>query len=129
MSITWATSPSVGPKTRRGSCPGSMVKSSSSGATTNGSPSTSSASDRFVWIKDYFGLKVGEQKVYLCHYAFRTWNQMHRGSWHLYGHSHGTLPELETSRSFDVGVDCWDFSPVSFEEVSARMATKKFEPI
>lgn len=84
---------------------------------------------RFVWIKDYFGLKVGEQKIYLCHYAFRTWNCMHHGSWHLYGHSHGTLPEIETSRSFDVGVDCWDFFPVSYDEVAAKMATKRFEPI
>lgn len=85
--------------------------------------------DRFIWIKDYFGLKVGEQKIYLCHYAFRTWNCMHHGSWHLHGHSHGGLPELETSRSFDVGVDCWDFYPVSYEEVAAKMATKRFEPV
>jgi calcineurin-like phosphoesterase family protein len=85
--------------------------------------------DRFVWIKDYFGLKVGEQKIYLCHYAFRTWNGAHKGCWHLYGHSHGTLPELETSRAFDAGVDCWDFYPVSFDEVAAKMATKLFEPV
>ena len=85
--------------------------------------------DRFVWIKDYFGLRVGEQKIQLCHYAFRTWNQMHRGSWHLHGHSHGTLPELETLRAFDVGVDCWDFYPVSYDEVAAKMATKRFEPV
>jgi calcineurin-like phosphoesterase family protein len=84
--------------------------------------------DRFLWIRDYFGLKVGEQKIYLCHYAFRTWNYSHQGSWHLYGHSHGTLPESETSRSFDIGVDTWDFYPVSFDEVAAKMATKRFEP-
>jgi calcineurin-like phosphoesterase family protein len=85
--------------------------------------------DRFVWVKDYFGLKVGKQKIYLCHYAFRTWNQMHCGSWHLYGHSHGTLPELDTSCSFDVGMDSWNFAPVSFQEIEAKMATKKFKPI
>jgi calcineurin-like phosphoesterase family protein len=45
------------------------------------------------------------------------------------GHSHGTLPDLETSRSFDVGVDCWDFYPVSYEEVAAKMASKGFEPV
>jgi calcineurin-like phosphoesterase family protein len=72
---------------------------------------------------------VGEQRIDLCHYAFRTWNYSHKGSWHLYGHSHGTLPEIETSLSFDVGVDSWDFYPVSFDEVAAKMATKRFEPI
>jgi hypothetical protein len=30
--------------------------------------------DRFVWIKDYFDLKIGDRKIYLCHYSFRTWN-------------------------------------------------------
>ena len=104
-------------------------KFSSSVGTTRRSPSTSSASAGLVWVKDYFGLKVGEQKIYLCHYAFRTWNQMHYGSWHLHGHSHGTLEDLETSKSFDVGVDCWNFAPISFEEVAAKMATKRFEPV
>lgn len=81
--------------------------------------------ERFVWVKDYHSLRVGEQKIYLCHYAFRTWNCMHHGSWMLHGHSHGSLPELD-HRSFDVGVDCWYFAPVSFEQVAAKMATKTF---
>lgn len=84
---------------------------------------------RFVWIKDYFGLKFGDQKIYLCHYAFRTWNCAHHGSWNLHGHSHGTLLELPNARQCDVGVDCWDFYPVSFEEVAAKMATKVFEAV
>lgn len=86
-------------------------------------------SNRFVWIKDYFGLKVGEQKIYLCHYAFRTWNCAHHGSWNLHGHSHGTLAELDNVRQFDVGVDCWNFYPVSYEEVEAKMAAKRFDPV
>lgn len=85
--------------------------------------------DRFVWIKDYHWLKLGEQKVYLLHYAMRTWNCMHYGSWHLYGHSHGSLPELPGTLSFDVGVDCWDFAPISYEEVQQKMAGKVFVPV
>lgn len=85
--------------------------------------------DRFVWIKDYFGLKVGEQKIYLCHYAFRTWNCIHHGSWNLHGHSHGSLPEIETLRQSDVGVDAWDFWPVSYDQVAEKMATKRFEAV
>lgn len=85
--------------------------------------------DRFIWIKDYHRVKVGDQKIYLLHYAMRTWNCAHRGSWHLHGHSHGSLEELSTARSFDVGVDCWDYRPVHFDEVAARMASKTFVPI
>jgi calcineurin-like phosphoesterase family protein len=85
--------------------------------------------DRFVWIKDYFGLKIGEQKIYLLHYAMRTWNCAYRGSWHLHGHSHGTLPEYPSSKTFDVGVDCWGLYPVSYNEVATKMATKHFESV
>lgn len=83
--------------------------------------------DRFVWIKDYHKLKVADQKIYMCHYAFRTWNCMYHGSWNLHGHSHGSLPETE-NRQCDMGVDCWDFTPVSYEQLMAKMATKAFVP-
>jgi len=85
--------------------------------------------ERFVWIKDYFRLKVGEQPIVLCHYAFRTWNGSHHGDWNLYGPSHGSLPELDGTLGLDVGVDCWDFYPVHYDEVDARMATKRFVPV
>jgi calcineurin-like phosphoesterase family protein len=84
---------------------------------------------RFVWQKDLFYLDIGGQKIMLCHYAMRTWRNAYRGTWMLYGHSHGSLPESETSRSFDVGVDPWNLTPISFEQVAEKMATKSFVPI
>ena len=84
--------------------------------------------NRFVWIKDLHRVKIDGQKIYLLHYAMRTWNCMHHGSWHLHGHSHGSLPELDV-KSFDVGVDCWNLFPVSYEEVATKMATKTFIPV
>jgi len=84
----------------------------------------------FESISDIRSINVLDgQKVYLCHYAMRVWNQSHHGSWHLYGHSHGSLLDDPASRSFDIGVDCWDFAPVSVEQVAAKMATKRFIPI
>lgn len=74
-------------------------------------------------------IRYGEQRIVLCHYAMRVWNGSHHGVWHLYGHSHGTLQELPNSKSFDVGVDSWQFKPVSFEQVAAKMATKTFVPV
>lgn len=75
---------------------------------------------------DGFG---GYQQIVLCHYAMRVWNRSHYGAWHLFGHSHGTLPDDETSLSLDVGVDCWNYFPVSYEQIKERMKTKKFVPI
>jgi len=53
--------------------------------------------------------------------ALRVWNQSNRGSWHLYGHSHGRLPEVPNSLSMDVGVDTHDFRPWHFDEIKAVM--------
>ncbi|MGD2156816.1 MAG: hypothetical protein PVG14_00145 [Anaerolineales bacterium] len=53
--------------------------------------------------------------IVLCHYSMRVWDRSHYGSWHLYGHSHGNLPSLKNS--LDVGVDRWDYQPVSIESI------------
>lgn len=60
------------------------------------------------------------QGVWLSHYAHRVWPRMHRGDLHLFGHSHGTLPG--TAASTDVGVDCFDFRPVTLDEIRVRLA-------
>lgn len=60
------------------------------------------------------------RKIVLCHYAMRVWNCSHHGSWQLYGHSHGSLPD-EGRKSFDVGVDCWDYRPLSLDMVAEEM--------
>ena len=65
-----------------------------------------------------------KQKIWLSHYAHRVWPSSHKGSWHLYGHSHAALPEI-LNRSFDVGVDSSpNYSPFSLEEVAERMQKK-----
>lgn len=90
---------------------------------------------RFASIRDYHELRIdeaensnGKQKIILFHYSLRTWNGSHRGTWQLYGHSHGTLPDDEMALSFDVGVDCHNFYPVSYEEVKELMKKKKWTP-
>jgi len=66
----------------------------------------------------------GDDKlIVLCHYAMRSWEKSHYGSWHLFGHHHGNLPPY--GLSFDVGVDCWDYYPISLDEVADKMKTLK----
>ena len=67
-------------------------------------------------------LKGFSQKVVLCHYAMRVWDQSHRGAIHLYGHSHGTLPG--DSQSMDVGVDCTNYAPISYDEIKEKLKTQ-----
>jgi calcineurin-like phosphoesterase family protein len=77
----------------------------------------------------YFEEEVNEQSITLCHYSMNVWNKSHYGAWHLYGHSHGTLPDNPHSLSFDCGVDCTEFTPLSFEQVKEKMAKKLWRPI
>jgi calcineurin-like phosphoesterase family protein len=63
---------------------------------------------------------TGTVRVFCSHYAHRVWPGMHRGDIHLYGHSHGSLPG--TAASTDVGVDCFDFQPVTLDEIRVRLA-------
>lgn len=82
-------------------------------------------------VRDMFTLKTeidGQRKdIVLCHYALKVWAKSHYGSWQLYGHSHGGLPDDETAQAFDVGVDCHGYSPISLEDVKNIMAKKKWE--
>ena len=91
------------------------------------------------WLKDFIGsekvqvvpplltLEVSEiatvsqpQVIVLCHYSMQVWELFNHGSWHLFGHTHGKLKGI--GRSFDVGVDCTDFVPLSLDQVAAKMA-------
>jgi calcineurin-like phosphoesterase family protein len=59
-------------------------------------------------------------RVVLDHYAGRTWMGAHHGVVQLFGHSHGRM--LGNSQSLDVGVDCWDYRPASWDEIRLRLA-------
>jgi len=72
-------------------------------------------SAKYMWRKTIDG-----QFIVVCHYAMRVWERSHYNSWHLYGHSHGKL-EPNFGKSVDIGVDCWGFRPVSFEEIKEYM--------
>ena len=80
--------------------------------------------DGWAGIWDYREIRVENQFIVLCHYALRVWNKSHYGSWNLFGHSHGSLPDDPTVLSIDVGVDCHDYTPISFEEIKEIMDRK-----
>ena len=74
-------------------------------------------------------VRINGKSITLCHYSMELWNKSHHGSWHLFGHSHGTLPDNPHRLSLDVGINCWDYKPVSFEEIEIKMLTKSFKPV
>ena len=80
-------------------------------------------------ISDYKEVSIDGQFIILCHYAMRVWNKSHHGSWMLYGHSHGSLPDDPNALSFDIGVDCHEYKPLNMDEIRRIMKKKTFKPI
>lgn len=83
---------------------------------------------RFASVHDLWEIEVpdpeapkGKQLIVLCHYAMRTWNKKHWGSWQLFGHTHGMMELQPNVLSADVGCDCWGYAPVSYSEVKEVM--------
>jgi calcineurin-like phosphoesterase family protein len=81
-----------------------------------------------------FGVErnLQKQRVTMCHYPLRSWNRCMYGSWHLHGHCHGRMTlsrpgpsNIDGGLILDVGVDVWDYKPVSFEEIRKQMDIKK----
>jgi len=77
----------------------------------------------------YMEINIDGISVTLCHYALRVWNKAHHGSYSLYGHSHGSLPDDPNARSFDCGVDTNNFFPYSWEDVKRKMGSKTWKAI
>ncbi|MEK6860518.1 MAG: metallophosphoesterase family protein [Nanoarchaeota archaeon] len=81
------------------------------------------------YYDSYKEIEVSDRRITLCHYAMRVWNKSHRGAWHLYGHSHGSLPDDPNALSLDVGVDCWNYAPVSIDQIAEKMQTKNWKTV
>lgn len=81
-----------------------------------------------VWhsIQQLKEIRIDRQAIVMCHYAMRSWRHDLRGSWHLFGHTHGLLNTF--GKSMDVGVDCWNFFPLSYDKVRDLMQALEIGP-
>lgn len=82
----------------------------------------------FAGTYDLLEISVERQRIVFCHYAMRIWNKSHHGAWHLYGHSHGSLPDDPNSMSFDIGWDVWH-KPLSYYEIEKEMSKKTWKQL
>ena len=80
----------------------------------NDGPATLAATG-WASVQPYAELVVDGVAAVMCHYAFRTWKNMGRGWIDLHGHSHGRLKPQ--TRQYDVGVDAWDYRPVTLDTI------------
>jgi calcineurin-like phosphoesterase family protein len=87
-----------------------LIRGNNDGPATTGQPGWAS-------VDSYAELDEDGIRLVLCHYPLRSWHRMSRGALNLHGHSHGRLAPLP--RQVDVGVDCWDFRPITLAEIRA----------
>jgi calcineurin-like phosphoesterase family protein len=91
--------------------------------TGNNDPEATTSLEAWKSVQPYVEVTVDGVSLVLCHYPFRSWHGMGKGWINLHGHCHGRLKPQQ--RQFDVGVDVWDFHPISVREILAsRRRTK-----
>jgi calcineurin-like phosphoesterase family protein len=80
-----------------------------------------------VYLGEQAKINVEDQDIVLNHFGMRVWDRHHYGSWHLYGHSHGSLPPI--GKSLDVGCMLWDYYPIEFKQLKFLFETKQIHGI
>jgi calcineurin-like phosphoesterase family protein len=86
----------------------------------------------FSSIQDVLTLQLGKTKIFLSHYSHRVWLGSHKGVIHLYGHSHGSIPDY--GKSMDVGVDVaykmfGEYRPFNIGDITNIMSKREVEKI
>ena len=70
-------------------------------------------------VYDCKDIRIDDEYISMYHYPQRSWNRSYHGSIHISGHVHGRC--LPWGKSCDIGVDSWDYKPVSFEQLKEFM--------
>lgn len=86
----------------------------------------------FTSVQDVLTLNIGKTKLFLSHYSHRVWLGSHKGVIHLYGHSHGSIPDY--GKSMDVGIDVafkkfGEYRPFNIGDITTIMSKRTIEKI
>lgn len=78
---------------------------------------------RFMWIRDYAKIRIGDKSIMLMHFPIESWDKRGHNSWHFHGHLHGDSHRECTilPNRLDVGVDTrkeCDMAPYHFDELA-----------
>jgi calcineurin-like phosphoesterase family protein len=74
----------------------------------------------FKEIVHYMTMSHNGTRVVMFHFPISEWDQMHRGSVHLFGHVHGGPHSLEGARALDVGMDATGRVVVPLDEMVTK---------
>jgi calcineurin-like phosphoesterase family protein len=89
----------------------------------NNDPPATIEDQHWTSVQPYAEMTLDGVFLVLCHYPFRRWRRMDKGSLDLHGHCHGRL--APQPRQVDVGVDAWDFRPVTLAQIREARGRRK----
>lgn len=70
---------------------------------------------------------VDKRRLFLCHYPMITWPGARHQGLQLFGHVHQSWQG--SRNSVNIGVDVWDFRPVTLPEITRRAAGLPVNPL
>lgn len=80
----------------------------------------------FTKVDNILELQVTKKNLLvMCHYPLRIWNQSHRNSGHIFGHTHELVDKYPNEMLYNVGVDLNGLKPISLDELVKIMEIKK----
>jgi calcineurin-like phosphoesterase family protein len=63
-------------------------------------------------------INIDNTRIYISHYPDDQVDES-LYDFYLHGHCHGTLPN--TNKRFDVGVDCFGFTPITLDQIKGKI--------
>lgn len=80
----------------------------------------------FTSAQFYKEIEISKERIVLFHYPIEEWNKCHRGSFHLFGHSHNVKQfRIKNGKKMDVGFDGNDYMPIEWSEVYALLKDRE----
>lgn len=70
-------------------------------------------------------IKIGKQRITLCHYPMVTHNYSHRNAWQLFGHHHRPMENIVPGKKWNVCVDTTNFYPISYTQLESIMSSRE----
>lgn len=81
--------------------------------------------EKYFEIHDILLLSISGQQYFLCHYPAESWAKKSWGVIHLHGHSHGKSRVIHNR--LDVGINIWNYKPISEFQIQEILERKKNE--
>lgn len=75
--------------------------------------------------REWYG-EIHNIPVHLYHFPIESWHRKFHNALHIHGHTHGNIDNRGLLR-FDVGVDCWNMTPVHLDQIMELVPQRKAE--